>query len=54
MQKLSLGSVEIGQQLFWFMLTVLVGDDVEVDVGGFGHEALDGEEVEIFAEAVEG
>ena len=33
---------------------IFLGDDVEVDVGGFGHEALDGEEVEVFAEAVEG
>lgn len=35
------------------MLAVLVGDDVEVDVGSFRHEALDGEEIEIFAQAVE-
>src|ERR1700735_4377005 len=36
------------------MLAILLRDDVEVDVRGFGHEALDGEEVEVFFQAVEG
>ena len=35
-------------------VAILLRDDVEVDVGSFGHEALDGEEVEILAQAVEG
>ena len=35
------------------MLVQFLVDDVEVDVRGFGHEALDGEEVEVFAQAVE-
>ena len=30
-----------------------MGDDVQVDVGGLGHEALDGHEVEIFSQAME-
>jgi hypothetical protein len=36
------------------MLAILLRDDVEVDVWGFGHEALDGEEVQVFAQAMEG
>src|ERR1700727_602319 len=36
------------------MLTILLRDDVEADVRGFGPEGLEGEEVEVFFQAVEG
>ena len=35
------------------MLTAILVDDVEIDVRGLRHEALDGEEVEVLAKAVE-